>query len=196
MVLPLVERSGTIRALFMKRKDALRKVRTICQRLDEIDLNTFPVWPEKLYLFGSTLTDKPDPSDVDLVLIHAKNPHLDYSPDDLYYMMMYEPRRIPENRARVELRRGMKHVNLHIEGSLESWSDLLLFPTGEGLRLVWKPGFHWKEILDEIETNPVQWMGPRPADAKEKRKQELKALPIEEIRRQIHQALVAIESRE
>jgi hypothetical protein len=180
----------------MKRKDALRKVRTICQRLDEIDLNTFPVWPQKLYLFGSVLTDKPDPSDIDLVLIQVKNPHISYSPEKILYILTYKPSLIPENRARVALRCGMKNINLHVESSLETWSDLLLFPNGEGLQIVWKPGLQWKEILDEIETNPARWIGPRPADTQEKLDQELKALSFKEIEQRIHQSLAAVEARE
>lgn len=40
----------------MKRKDAFRKVRTICERLDGHDPEQFPVVPVRLYLLGSVLT--------------------------------------------------------------------------------------------------------------------------------------------
>jgi hypothetical protein len=49
----------------MKRRDAFRKLRTICQRLDEVDPQQFFVIPLRLYLFGSLLTDKPNPGDID-----------------------------------------------------------------------------------------------------------------------------------
>ncbi len=59
----------------MRRKDAFRKLRTICQRLDEAAPNTFFVVPRRLYLFGSVLTDKPDPADIDLNFVHDRSPH-------------------------------------------------------------------------------------------------------------------------
>ena len=71
----------------MKRPDALRKVRTICERLDQIDLTTFPIVPFKLYLFGSVLTDKPNPHDVDLVLIYDERPDTD--PADIAMRLAY-----------------------------------------------------------------------------------------------------------
>jgi predicted nucleotidyltransferase len=67
----------------MKRKDAFRKLRTICQRLDDRDAGQFPVIPLRLYLFGSLLTDKPDPSDVDLLFKFQDRTDLD--PDDIVH---------------------------------------------------------------------------------------------------------------
>ena len=61
----------------MKRKDAFRKLRTICQRLDERDPEQFPVVPVRMYLFGSVLTDKPKPSDIDLLLEYQNRPDMD-----------------------------------------------------------------------------------------------------------------------
>jgi hypothetical protein len=48
----------------MKRRDAFRKLRTTCHRLDEIDPQQFFVIPLRMYLFGSLLTDKSNPSDI------------------------------------------------------------------------------------------------------------------------------------
>jgi hypothetical protein len=45
----------------MKRKDAFHKLKTICQRLDELNPDEFKIQPLRLYLFGSVLTNKPDP---------------------------------------------------------------------------------------------------------------------------------------
>ncbi len=180
----------------MKRKDALRKVRTVCERLDNIDLSTFPVVPQTLYLFGSTLTDKPAPSDVDLVLIYGPNPPFNIAPEDAYHILTYAPHLIPANQARVILRQGMKNVKLFVETSLETWVDLILFSNEEGLQPIWKPGLRWAEIIDGLEANPLPWAGPRPPDAQEKLNQELRALPHAEIERRFQQALAAIAVRE
>jgi hypothetical protein len=69
----------------MKRKDALRKLRTICQRLDEVDPEQFPVIPVRLYLYGSLLTDKPNPGDIDLLFEYRERPGRD--PKDLVYRL-------------------------------------------------------------------------------------------------------------
>ena len=58
----------------MKRRDAFRKLRTICQRLDEVDPEQFFVIPLRLYLFGSLLTDKPNPGDIDLLFEYHRSP--------------------------------------------------------------------------------------------------------------------------
>lgn len=180
----------------MKRKDALRKVRTVCERLDQVDLTTFPVVPQTLYLFGSTLTAKPDPADVDLVLIYGPNPLHSIDPEDAYYILTYTPHLIPANQARVHLRQGMKNVKLFVETSLETWVDLILFANEEGLQPVWKPGLRWAEVIDELQAHPLPWAGPRQSDAQEKLDQELRALPQAKIERRIQQALAAIAIRE
>lgn len=56
----------------LKRKDAFRKLRTICQRLDEVNPKRFEVEPRRLYLFGSVLTDKPHPNNLGLLLLYMK----------------------------------------------------------------------------------------------------------------------------
>ena len=127
----------------MKRQDALRKVRTVCERLDQVNLATFPVVPQTLYLFGSNLTDQPDPTDVDLVLIYGPNPQHYIDPEDAYYILTYTPHLIPANQARVHLRQGLQNVKLFMQTSLATWIDLLLFSTQEGLQPVWKPGLRW-----------------------------------------------------
>jgi hypothetical protein len=107
----------------MKRPDAWRKVRTICERLDQIDLATFPIVPFKLYLFGSVLTDKPDPHDVDLVLIYEERP--DYDPAEIAMRLAYhEP--LPFDQASTLLRRRMQLIRLFAaRRTLEYWEYLM-----------------------------------------------------------------------
>jgi hypothetical protein len=86
----------------LKRKDAFRKLRVICQRLDEIDPEQFFVTPLRLYLFGSMLTDKPNLSDVDLLFKYRENP---IDPDELAYQLSYG-KPLPYEQAFKHLRSG------------------------------------------------------------------------------------------
>ena len=89
----------------MKRKDAFRKLRTICRRLDETDPADFFVIPLRLYLFGSVLTEKSNPSDLDLVFEYRERPDLD-SREMLYRMSYGKP--LPYQQAMTHLRRGLQ----------------------------------------------------------------------------------------
>jgi hypothetical protein len=178
----------------MKRADALRKVRTFCERLDQIDLATFPIVPFKLYVFGSVLTDKPDPHDVDLVLLYDERPETD--PAEIAMRLAYhEP--LPFDQASTQLRRGMQMIRLFpARLTLATWEYVLLFPRGEGLRLIWKPGLIWSRLLDDIAAHPTAWQGARPADARERFDEWRAALPAEERPIRIAETLEALEAQE
>lgn len=181
----------------MKRRDAFRKVRTICQRLDTVDLDTFPIWPFKLYLFGSVLTNKLNPNDTDMALVYQDNPRVKYSDAEFTRMIFYEPRLQPQNRASVELRRGMKKVQLYmVSTSIEDWKYLPLFPNGEGLWLIWKLGLEWSVVVDEIESQYTEWQGPRPEDSEQKMEEEWEALSRDEKQARISQIRAALEVQE
>ena len=178
----------------MKRPDAWRKVRTICERLDQIDLATFPIVPFKLYLFGSVLTDKPDPHDVDLVLIYEERP--DYDPAEIAMRLAYhEP--LPFDQASTLLRRRMQLIRLFAaRRTLEYWEYLLMFPHGEGLRLIWKPGLNWSRLLDDMEARPTVWAGARPADARDRFDEWRSTLPDAEKQIRTAETLAALEAQE
>jgi hypothetical protein len=144
----------------MKRKDAFRKLRTICQRLDEADPATFFVIPKALYLFGSTLTDKPNPTDLDLILDYQDRPDLD--PDDIVFRLSYG-KPLPAEQTVTHLRRGMKMVRiefLEAEG-LREWRMGHGFPPDEPIKLVWQTGLDWPGIIDDLEVNPLPWQPER-----------------------------------
>lgn len=182
----------------MRRADAFRKIRTICQRLDDLSeaqVIEFRARPLKLYLFGSVLTDKPDPADADLVLVYDELSEL-ITNVELDGILSYgEP--APFQRLRTHLCRGMKMIRMSAAvDSLADWPDLQLFPNGEGLHLVWKPGLHRATILDHLEANPEPWPGPRLESSLEEAKAALAALPREEQERQIARTLAALDARE
>lgn len=141
----------------MKRQDAFRKLRTICRRLDEVDPEQFFVIPLRLYLLGSLLTDKPNPSDIDLLFEHQDPPDLD--PDDIVYRLSYG-KPLPHEQAITHLRRGMKWVRIEaLSGSLENWLRDHVFPLDTPVRVVWEPGLDWQQVVGEIEFQPARW-GP------------------------------------
>lgn len=144
----------------MKRKDAFRKLRTICQRLDEADPATFFVIPNALYLFGSTLTDKPNPADLDLILDYQDRPDLD--PLDIVARLSYG-KPLPSQEAVIHLRRGMKMVRIAFleDGDLSQWRRDHGFLPDTPIKLVWQAGLNWPEIVDELEANPLPWQPER-----------------------------------
>ena len=181
----------------MKRQDALRKVRTICERLDAIDPHTFPIQPLTLYLFGSTLTDNANPADVDLVLVYRDNPEISYSAGEITHMLAYEPRLLSHNRASVELRRGMKRVQLHMSpNSIEFWEYLPLFPQGNGIRVIWKPDWHWQNLIDVIEATPAPWSGPRTSADEARFEQEWYALSTADQQQRLRTIVEALKRQE
>ena len=181
----------------MKRHDALRKVRTVCERLDEIDPDTFFVRPLKLYLFGSVLTDKPDPNDVDLVLVYKEPPVQSREEASARYADIVYGRPSPFDRASTHLRRGIKMIRLYAaDDEIGRWNQLLLFPDADGLRLVWKPGLNWRTIVNKIEAHPKPWPGPRPPDAQERAEEAWNALSQEEQNAEIARIVDALDEQE
>lgn len=177
----------------MKRQDAFRKLKTICQRLDELSRDEFKIQPLHLYLFGSLLTDKSDPTDIDLVLTYEFNPGFDF--EELYADMV-NGRSTAVERLRTKLRRGMQMIRLLlVRDSLDNWPDsnLLLFTTP---RLIWKPGGDWLKVMDNIENSPLPWSGPRPEDARETTERLIKAMPEQERQAKLDQALAEAEAQE
>jgi hypothetical protein len=125
----------------MRRKDAFRKVRTICQRLDQADTTYFR--PQRLYLYGSLLTDKPNPTDIDLVLVYQRTPaYIQYL--NASGAVLQEIREAPGSyygRFLADLRRGMKMIRLEpATDTLANWIHQDLLILDEELRLIWQPG--------------------------------------------------------
>ncbi len=139
----------------MKRKHAFRKLRTICQRLDEIDPQTFPIIPLRLYLFGSVLTDKLNPSDVDLLLDYNERPDLD--PGEAVYLLSRG--NLPHDRAIRILRKGMQMMRFHLllEETVEKWLKNHYFAPETPIELVWESGLDWQPIIDALESRPLPW---------------------------------------
>jgi hypothetical protein len=125
----------------MKRKDALRKLRTICQCLDEVDPEQYFVIPLRLYLYASLLTGKPNPGDIDLLFEYRERPDPDR--EDLAYRLS-SGERLPYEQAFIHLRRGMKMIRFEVLiGSVESWLEEHFFPADTPVRLVREPGLNW-----------------------------------------------------
>lgn len=180
----------------MKRRDAFRKIRRVCERLDAIDKHTFPIWPLEVYVFGSVLTDKEKPKDIDLALVYKENPEIHYTDAELSRMIFYEPRLQPQNRAIVELRRGMKFIQIYTcPESIARWEYLPMFADGEGLRLIWKPEWAWQSIVDNLEAHPMPWTGDRTEADEERLRQQWEALSDAEKQQQKQRTLMALRAQ-
>lgn len=176
----------------MKRKDAFRKLCTICQRLDELDPADFDLHPLRLYLFGSVLTDKPDPQNVDLVFIYEELPGYDRA--KLYYDSA-AGRPVHFERAIIHLRRGMKKINVSVgRGSLHDWEERVLL-LDNAIQPIWEPGADWAAVLDEIEASPVPWTGPRSQEAREQFETGINSRSYDEVLAELEPILAEIEAR-
>lgn len=145
----------------MKRQDAYKKLRTVCQRVDQLDGEQFTLIPLELYLFGSVLTDKPNPSDLNLLLYYAH--HSTYDPEEDYDALI-SYRYGTSQRMVSHLRKGMLKVDFVLEFSSELASPPAiwytrgrLLPLDRTPRLVWKPGFDWQLTVDYLEKEPLAW---------------------------------------
>ena len=139
----------------MKRRDALRKLRTICERLDDVGPD-FPVAPIRLYLFGSVLRDKDRPEDLDLLFETQRYP--DSSGEFLAALVYGRP--TPYDRAVQHLRHRMKMVRINelSEGtSPQDWFGYKEMPLDTPVRLIWEKGLDWRQVIEDIETHPVHW---------------------------------------
>jgi hypothetical protein len=61
--------------------------------------------------------------------------------------------------------------------------------------LIWKPGFDWPAVLDEIEKHPHPWAGPRAPEDKERLEALRKEMPWEEYDAKSIQKLAEIEAQ-
>ena len=177
----------------MKRKDAFRKLRTICQRLDELDPADFDLYPLRLYLFGSVLTDKPDPKNIDLVFIYQEPPGYDRA--NLYYDTVAS-RPVHYERAIIHLRKGMKRVNVSVgRDSLEGWMERVLLLEAP-MRPIWEPGANWAAVLDDIEASPRAWLGPRTPASLEQFRVRIKSQPYDDVLAELAPILAGIEAQQ
>lgn len=173
----------------MKRADALRKLRTICERLDTLE--SLPVTPLRLYLFGSVLTDKEKPADIDLILVHELPAGFNFEMD---VQAMAQGRPTADQRAIIELRRGMQKVQVYdTRDSLRGWDQQWLLLEIRP-RLLWEPGGDWTVTLADIEANPLPWAGER-LETQEEFDRRVKAMPPEEVFAKVEALIADIEGR-
>lgn len=142
----------------MKRIDAIEKLRTICDRLNHIDFTKFHLMPLQLFAFGSILTDKPNPNDLDLFLRHKL---LDtYTPSLLIHDLSYG-KPIPGEKASIELRRNMKMIRivlLEINETIESWcKSHYMEHNSPKTKLVWDDNIDSEVAIQKIKEQPLKW---------------------------------------
>ncbi len=177
----------------MKRKDAFRKLHTICDRLDTLGVDVLTVTPLRLYLFGSVLTDKARPEDIDLILVYQYPPDFDYNREAT---ALAYGRPLAGQRAVIELRRGMQRIQMHVaRDSLRGWEQNALLLSIKP-RLIWQSGANWATVLADIETNPLAWTGERPETAQEEFDQMIESLPGTEYMARLKAAITDVERQQ
>ncbi len=144
----------------MNRRDAFAKLYRICQRLDAVNPEEFFVIPVRLFVFGSLLTNKPNPTDIDLMFQYQERP--DLNADEVVHALSYG-KPLPHERAVSYLRKGMQMIRFELlpaDGSLELWLQDHAFDAQTPFKLIWERGLDWKRALREVETQPVEWRPP------------------------------------
>jgi hypothetical protein len=149
----------------MKRTDAIRKLMTLCSRLDQASGKpgeNFGIDPLYLWLFGSVLTDKENPDDIDLVIQVDSTEATDSENklNEILYCLSYS-KPLPWERAVRTWCTGMKMFRpIIIEKREADFSDWILHHTllaETEKRLIWEPGFDWENILSNIRNQPLEW---------------------------------------
>lgn len=137
----------------MKRKQAFEKLQIICERLDEINTTKLFIIPVRLYLFGSLLTNKPNPADIDL-LLEFKYKDI----NNVLYRISYD-KTLPETHVAKYLKNRMR--NIHIEfleltnSSLNEWLSDHCMPLNTSMKEIWNENLNWREALAEAENSPI-----------------------------------------
>ncbi len=149
----------------MKRGDAIKKIQILCSRLDQAyghPEENYGVNPLHVWLFGSVLTDKETPEDIDLVIqmdtTLAKNSQKKIS-SIIHYLSYGQP--MPWEKAKRNWCRGMKMFQIIIieekDTDFDKWIDDHTFLAIMNRKLIWEPGIDWKNILNKIQKFPITW---------------------------------------
>lgn len=153
----------------MKRQTAFQHLKTICERLNQaatcpekILVPVFRVW-----LFGSVLTEKPNPDDIDLI----------FEVDSTGYCQKYRSTAIPlgtvlknYHRTLAQYAAGMNKVRINDlelgEGEPDWWFSSHGLPASTPYYLIWQQGINWNSILNDIQTAPLHYDEAAEADRK------------------------------
>jgi predicted nucleotidyltransferase len=154
----------------MKRQTAFQHLRTICERLDKAAASPenilVPVF--RAWLFGSVMTEKANPDDIDLII----------EVDSRRYCQKYRSTAIPlrtvlKNYQLVlsQYSASMKKVRINDvevgQGGPDWWFMTRDLPINTPYYLIWQQGINWQGILNGIQTSPL----PYERAAEEERKQ-------------------------
>lgn len=162
----------------MKRRTALRKVRTFCERLDALG-EALPVRVLSVHIFGSVLTDKAAPADIDLLVEHQERPIMTEEEQEQVLADLWKHRPSPFARAMTILTRGLPMFRIVPYGygsraepdprwSAQRWAEEQM-GKAVPMKALWKPGGDWRQVIAEIEQSPLEW----DVAAEQERKEEI-----------------------
>lgn len=144
----------------MKRQTASQHLKTICERLDQAvacpENVAVPIL--RAWLFGSVLTDKAEPDDIDLI----------FEVDSRGYCQKYRSTTIPlgtvlknYHRVLAQYAAGMKKVRINDfevgSGEPNWWFATHGLPTNTPYYLIWQQGINWQGILHGIQDSPLTY---------------------------------------
>jgi predicted nucleotidyltransferase len=139
----------------MKRDAAFAKLQTICQRFDGAGTTDNLLLPIQVWLFGSLLTDKPEPDDIDILVKFDESRLIEKSKQQEYLDLAHNLREC--HRAEQVYCAGMRmiHIESVSERTLVEWFRSRKMPPDTPYKLIWETGLDWKTILEEIRLNPL-----------------------------------------
>jgi len=144
----------------MKRRTAWKHIHTLCERFDLATTSPeqFPIPVLRAWLFGSALTDKDEPANINLIV----------EVDSTQYVRTYRSTNIPlptviKNYYRLLARyyAGMKMVRMaDIElgkGEPGWWFASQGLPEHTPYYLIWQQEIDWQKILQAIQASPLSY---------------------------------------
>ncbi len=144
----------------MKRNTAWKHLHTLCERFDEAVTTPerYPIPILRVWLFGSVLTEKTDPKNINLIV----------EVDSSAYCLTYRSttlslQEILKNyhRALARYHAGMKMIRMDDlevgQGEPGWWFQLHGWPEKMPYYLIWQQGMNWEEVLDAIQAAPLPY---------------------------------------
>lgn len=178
----------------MKRTTAFDNLKLLCARFDETiedPVRYIFIRPVRIWLIGSTLTEKQNPSDLDLVCYFDTSTTSNIEHPGIWNeRMVYGKITLMEGAIR-SFARGIRMVRLmaNCDGDIQAWLRDQNMPPDTPNRLIWEKGLDWPSILNDI------FLHPLPYNPELEEEHDQKNLVGEKRIRKVHKRILALNAK-
>lgn len=137
----------------MERDRVFEHLDTVCRQLDQADRSPdTSLYVSRLYLFGSVLTDKSEPTDIDLII----EPHPELAGDAGWLSDVFLDDEVGVFDQMVQQQGSAVSLVSASEPDPQAALAPRVLRSGRApCRLIWEPGFNWLEALGEVHEEPL-----------------------------------------